>query len=95
MTKLQELIKLADAATPGPWEVDQRICLVRESNGGHTVKSQPCNLSFIAAANPATIKRMAELLVQCREALSAMDNDDWDLSDAAMKALAALDAFDG
>ena len=44
---------------------------------------------FYAAANPATVKRMAELLVQCREAMMDFDYD------KRIAALAALDEFEG
>jgi hypothetical protein len=71
--KLEQLIKLADAALDEP-------------NHG---RLHYFITEFYNAANPATIKRMAELLVQCREALLWQHG-----GDMRKAALAALDEFD-
>jgi len=99
---LDQLIKLADAATPGPWWAGK--CEPADGHalawiGNHFVdceggqrnyKEQVDDAAFIAAANPTTVKRMAELLMQCREALDDVDDPLWEVREA----LAALDEFD-
>ena len=77
MTKLEELIKMADAAEPKWFSTDNHTSI---------------NARFIAAANPAIVKRMAELLVQCREALKYAD--EVIISHIAEDALSALDTFE-
>ena len=72
MSKLTELIALADAATD--WDCNT----IRE---------------FQESANPATVKRMAELLMQCREALIYCAVGGVKMANVT-DALAALDAFE-
>ncbi len=61
MTRTEELLALAEAATPGPWHADgeheahdcvctKTFCVVSDG----TAK----DVEFIAAANPETIKQM-------------------------------------
>ena len=61
MTTLTELIALADAATP---KKGKRLTYY---DGAWDISDQEQTL--YREANPATVKRMAELLKQCREAL--------------------------
>jgi hypothetical protein len=100
MTKLKELITLADAATLGPWEMTENP---HPAFGGvqlYWIDSEAGNLAeniceeeaaFISAAAPVTVKRMAELLMQCRDALRCQTPDyEFRLDEA----LAAIDAFE-
>ena len=97
MTKLTELIKLADAATA--------FC----NKCGYVGKDEPqhagCDYQAIRLMymEPATVKRMAELLKQCRKSLQTLDEYCREyyahefqvmLIDSG-EALAALDEFDG
>jgi hypothetical protein len=77
MTKLTELIALADAATQNTYAYGSNRCgcgdsichnyhlNIAGSDGGIGEE----DALFISAANPTTVKRMAELLVQCRDTL--------------------------
>lgn len=90
MTRTEELLALAEAATPGPWWIDShRHCMVGKNHQtvfiAHTKAMGPSvrhadtgNLSswrndndptFIATANPETIKQLVELAVLQNEAL--------------------------
>jgi hypothetical protein len=76
---LSELIKLADAVySPNKDDWELKQAL----------------LHFDRAANPATVKRMAELLMQCREALVAHRESYINDDELVHEALAALDAFE-
>lgn len=64
MKDYSELKKLAEAATPGPWEYDgSYVCPARTEDGTTYVElwrsiadcHQPENTKFIAAANPAAV----------------------------------------
>ena len=81
--KLTELIKLADAVY-SPTKDDWEL--------------KQALLHFDRAADPATVKRMAELLVQCREALEFecgnRCNAEYNPCNAR-DMIAALDEFDG
>jgi len=96
---LNKLIQLADGATPGPWKkVDDHGILaiigppsLKRPYNSLAIDFDAPDASFVAAANPTTVKRMAELLVQCREALKCQTPDyEFRLDEA----LAALDAFE-
>ncbi len=59
---LDELLKLAEAATPGPWRLDSDDDRIIQTNHitrdiWHIPKSQS-DMIFIAAANPQTISRL-------------------------------------
>ena len=112
MTTLTELIKLAAAATPGPWQShgshiypnDPNVVIAQVHNPGSRESDFPlvANVAFIAAANPATVKRMAELLVMCREALEKIQKETFSdppqisvMDSASFDVLAALDEFEG
>ncbi len=81
MSKLDELERLADAATPGPWEPvgsvvdcgpEERLhyvswkafieCFGSEDDPANGKTVSEANASFIAKANPATIKQMAAIM---------------------------------
>jgi hypothetical protein len=77
---IEELKRLAEAATPGPWH--DRCGVLRETNGGVTPIAtvyRSFNSQFIAAANPAAV---LELIRQRDELLAALKDarelvDDW------------------
>lgn len=105
--KLAELKKLAEAATPGPWEwrpyteYGERRSAVTYKRGSKIVSDSwgyeaDKNAAFIAAANPATIKALIELAEQMQEALVECQNIAIDrnfATDKADKALAAYERF--
>ena len=67
---IDELKRLAEAATPGPWH--DRCGVLRETNGGVTPIAtvyRSFNSQFIAAANPAVI---LELIRQRDAALGGL-----------------------
>jgi len=80
---LKQLIALADGATQGEWEANQRSFgrpyIHTHANGERTPTVETLgrcqgligrkNSRFIAAANPQTVKAMAELLEQCEDVL--------------------------
>ena len=64
MTRTKELMKLAKAATPGPWRADGEhgyidcVCTKTFCIASDIEKE---DAAFIAAANPETIKQLVEL----------------------------------
>lgn len=74
MTKTEELLKLAEAATPGPWWHGEQhhpdghaLAWIGKSfvdcdGGTKNYREQKDDAAFIAAANPATIKALVELV---------------------------------
>ncbi len=71
---LPELKKLAEAATPGPWWIDNHGNLSHWRNDN--------DATFIATANPQTILQMIAVMEQMAEALKTckreMQGDKWD-----------------
>lgn len=74
---LEELKRLAEAATPGPWDVAVWTCGVRGCEVKRGIDRIGCDLhfpnaEFIAAANPAAIleliRQRDELLVALKDA---------------------------
>ena len=112
MTKTQQLIALCEAATPGPWWSGKceptadghalawiGIHFVDCEGGQKNYKEQADDAAFIAACNPAEIKRMVEVMLVMREALSFyMTPPIGQLNDhhieAAKRGVAAIAAFD-
>ena len=71
---LTELRKLAEAATPGQWESYETRVYLPHNSGGFDIRNSPNaenNAAYIAAANPATILALLDLIAQCKEALMA------------------------
>lgn len=73
MNRTDELIQLADAATPGPWrKTAHGVVLTNRGNGEIDDivmwDDSPANVThdavYIAAANPQTVKQMALLVKQ-------------------------------
>lgn len=125
MTPLDNLEKLADEATPGPWTDGGTGTIVCEVDGNElnpsiqrsivspSCKNHESNLdedaAFIAAANPATIKTLIQVIREAREALAFYANremymadcelgdiTEWELDcygDKARKAEAKIDAL--
>ena len=103
-TKVEELRKLAEAATPGPWKKTKSgeviapyrnrgfasvLCCVDENCGdGAKANLNPVDTDFIAAANPQTVIAMCALLEQMRDALVIGHQ-----SKFSNEALAAFDKF--
>lgn len=83
MTRLDKLEKLANEATPGPWTDGGTGTIVCEVDGNElnpsiqrsiispSCKNHESNLdedaAFIAAANPATIKTLIQVIREARE----------------------------
>lgn len=85
MNKLQQLIKAAKAATPGPWKSGEfSIDHFLDTNHKYFVESElrrvasveglgvayESDATFIAIANPATILELCALLEKAEEALT-------------------------
>jgi hypothetical protein len=84
MTNLTELKKLAEAATPGPWETNKNDIIssdieVVASDGFVSVADcSPYDALYIAAANPQAILQMIAVIEQMKVALETIaDSDNW------------------
>lgn len=74
MSKTEELLKLAEAATPGPWRSYEDVVTFPWPEGGFCLADGPkprANADFIAAANPETIKALIVLVRLQHDALKA------------------------
>ena len=107
MTKTEELLKLTEAATPGPWRFtangvigsdampDEQFIVLWDDDARNRFNDFP----LIAAANPATIRQLVALVRLQHEALieakSVMDSEFGKVPDSIQdQALAAFDAFE-
>lgn len=81
MSKYDELKKLAEAATPGPWSYDgSYICPARVEDETTYVETwravadshQTENVRFIAAANPAAILKLIAENERLRNAIAGL-----------------------
>ena len=81
MTRTEELLALAEAATPGPWRKTCHGVVVADKGTGNTdddyivmwddtPKHVETDATFIAAANPETIRQLVELVLLQHEALT-------------------------
>lgn len=74
---LSRLESLAREATPGPWEhladrgIISTVSTVNEPKIGLAICYGP-NAAYIAAANPAAVLALIELLAQCKATLDAL-----------------------
>lgn len=109
-TKLEELRKLAKAATPGPFTFNQQgVCAKNGEpygdvifDGGYYADGvYERDAAFIATINPKTILAMCNLMQQMRDALqsqveniSAYDDPEDTLFDYELHVVSALKAFD-
>ena len=73
-TELNELDKLAKAATSGRWSIDERNCEIvvsrpdmKDIAEAMSMHNGGCDAAFIAAANPATIISLIAELRQARK----------------------------
>ena len=70
---LNELEKLSDAATPGPWlwpnVGSSDFVIAGEDRLGICHADSPRTAAFIAAMNPQTVKAMCQLIREQHEAL--------------------------
>jgi hypothetical protein len=89
MTKFEELIRLADAAMNDKAEYLRRSEIMEWSDAAIEAVCKNVEIEISAS----TVKRMVELLVQCREALQELDQ--LIPVGAGINTLAALDAFEG
>lgn len=88
MTKLEALLKdleeKADAATPGPWEVDRslstfnvsvvgemtNICKLNRKDYEYDADKWPWdNAQFIAALNPVTVRKLIAVIREMKKSL--------------------------
>jgi len=96
MTHTEELMKLAEAATPGPWhadgEHDYKDC-VCTSKYCITSDLEEKDASFIAAANPETIKQLVELVRLQHESVKQYAKM-MPLYQAGIDAIAAFNRFE-
>jgi hypothetical protein len=75
MTRTEELLALAEAATSGPWDTNPADALSSElevTANNHYISicdAAPYDALFIAASNPETIKQLVELVRLQHEAL--------------------------
>jgi hypothetical protein len=76
MTRTEELLALAEAATPGPWDTNPADVLSSElevTANNHYISiadAAPYDALFIAAVNPETIRQLIELVKLQHEALT-------------------------
>ena len=102
MTKTEELLKLTEAATPGPWRFtangvigsdampDEQFIVLWDDDARNRFNDFP----LIAAANPATIKQLVELVRLQHEALKASSMKQARWTDEQIEALDAFDRFE-
>ena len=103
---LQDLRKLAEAATPGDWgayidSADECFRIETEDYDIGVIYSHKDG-GFIAAANPATVIALIDLIAQCKEALEAQENDwqrlEWgynlEIRHQINKAIAAIEQWE-
>lgn len=97
MTRTEELLALAEKATPGPWVVEEGSLVNRECDDDDKWCIAEIyhndNIGFIAAANPETIKQLVELCRLQHEALMLLDYGT--RFDEATGAIAAFNKFEG
>ena len=102
MTKTEQLLNLAEAATPGPWRYtangvigsdampDEQFVVLWDDDARNRFNDFP----LIATANPATIKQLVELCRLQHEALETCSMGcSYDVQDV-VKALAAYERFE-
>ncbi len=93
-TALERLEKLASEATPGPWEIEEldaySVTVIPSDPKGHDIfpetvsfhrsyERELANASWIAAANPETMKRLIRVIREQRAALEFYaDKKHWD-----------------
>jgi hypothetical protein len=96
MTRTEELLALAEAATPGPWDTNPADALSIElevTANNHYISicdATPYDALFIAAANPETIKQLVELVRLQHQALKHWGEFTYE---AAFGASEAIEAF--
>jgi hypothetical protein len=101
MTTLTELKKLAEEATPGPWDSPQHSGYAVRNSAGYGIILADCRRTakFIAAANPQTILKLIELVELQHGALRIeaniyIDNDPEDgPPESIAEALASYERF--
>ena len=86
---IEELKRLAEAATPGPWEIDDMLADITGievwSTDGMLCESiSEENARYIAAANPAAVLELIDIYYGCKDALEAVVNQRQELL-AALK----------
>ena len=90
---LEELIRLSDAATPGEYSTEfcahfvasgkRFVAATHMEEDGVSLRQSLKNAEFFAAANPSTVKCLAQAVVKMREELkqiSLFNNSDGDPS---------------
>lgn len=96
MSRTEELLALAEKATPGPWRADGEhgyidcVCTKTFCIASDIEKE---DAAFIAAANPETIKQLVELCRLQHGALMLLDYGT--RFDEATGAIAAFNKFEG
>jgi hypothetical protein len=92
MTRTEELLALAEAATSGPWDTNPADAFSSElevTASNHYVSvcnAAPYDALFIAAANPETIKQLVELVRLQHEALERVGRDQRPITEPAIEA---------
>ena len=95
MTRTEELLALAEAATPGPWDTNPADALSSElevTASNHYISicdAAPYDALFVSAANPETIRQLIELVRLQHEALMMLD-----YGTRFPEATEAIEAFD-
>lgn len=74
---LDELEKLAQAATPGPWSYIRDIVIGDRSKILESLNDSVDDARFVAAANPATIIEMIAEIRELRSVLSELSRVDF------------------
>ena len=75
MMNIEELKRMAEAATPGPWDEGDGHCLIVDANNGFVAqaygerrRTEMANAAFIAAANPAAVLELIRQRDELRKA---------------------------
>lgn len=111
MIDLDKLRKLAESATPGPWQTEGGMNLyvftannhtmIAESRGtgaGLSDEQQTANAAFIASANPATILALLDVVEAAQEVNAVYWDFDRSMkteAEALRDALLRLDGKEG
>ena len=98
MTRTEELLALAEVATPGPWDTNPADVLSSElevTATNHYISicdAAPYDALLIAAANPETIKQLVELVRLQHAALTYEGAAEFKVCDEAIEAFNKWDA---
>ena len=101
MTRTEELLALAEVATPGPWDTNPADVLSSElevTATNHYISicdAAPYDALLIAAANPETIRQLVELVRLQHEALKHWGEFTYEAAFSTSEAIEAFNKWEG